>query len=172
MLNITHYSVQFSSFQSLSCIWLFATPWTGAHQAALSIANSRSLLTHVHWVGDAIQPSHPLSTPPPAFNLSQHQGLSNESVLHIRWWKYWSFSFSISASYEYSGPIPLGWTGWISLLSKKTLKSLQHHSSKASKCGPLEKRMANPFSILALRTPWTVLKGKKIGHWKMNSPGW
>ena len=54
--------------------------------------------THVHWVGDPIQPSHPLSSPPPpAFNLSQHQGLSNES-LHITWPKYWSFSFSISPS--------------------------------------------------------------------------
>ena len=59
--------------------------------------------TYVHWIGDAIQPSHPLSSPsPPAFNLSQHQE-SDESVLHIRWPKYWSFSFSISPSNEYSG---------------------------------------------------------------------
>ena len=62
--------------------------------------------THVHPVGDAIQPSHPLLSPsPPAFNLSQHQGLSNESVLHISWPKYWSFSFSINPSNEYSGLI-------------------------------------------------------------------
>ena len=62
--------------------------------------------THVYQVGDAIQPSHPLSPPsPPTFNLSQHQGLSNESVLCIRWPKYWSFSFSISPSNEYSGLI-------------------------------------------------------------------
>ena len=55
--------------------------------------------THVHQVGDAIQPSHPLSSPsPPAFNLSQHQGLFSESALRIRWPKYWSFSFSISPS--------------------------------------------------------------------------
>ena len=60
--------------------------------------------THVHRVGDAIQPSHPLSSPcPPAFNLSQHQGFSNESALCIRWPKYWSFS--ISSSKEYSGLI-------------------------------------------------------------------
>ena len=60
--------------------------------------------THVHWVGDAIQPSHPLSSPsPPALNLPQHQGLSSESALHIRWPKYWSFSFNISPSSEYSG---------------------------------------------------------------------
>ena len=62
--------------------------------------------THVPRVSDAIQPSHSLLSPsPPAFNLSQHQGLSNESVLRIRWPKYWSFSFSISPSNEYSGLI-------------------------------------------------------------------
>ena len=61
--------------------------------------------THVHWVGDAIQPSHLLSSPSPAFNLSQHQGLSNEPVLHIRWPKYWHFSCTISPSNEYSGLI-------------------------------------------------------------------
>ena len=62
--------------------------------------------THVHRVGDAFQPSHPLSSPsPPDFNLSQHQIFSNESVLCIRWPKYWSFSFSISPSNENSGLI-------------------------------------------------------------------
>ena len=65
-----------------------------------------STQTHVHWVSDATQPSHPLSSPSPtAFNLSQHQGLSNESVLCIKWPKYWSFNFSISPSNEYSGLI-------------------------------------------------------------------
>ena len=65
-----------TSVQSHSHVRLFATPWTAAHQASLSITNSQSLLTHVHWVGDAIQPSHPLLSPfPPAFNLFQHQGL-------------------------------------------------------------------------------------------------
>ena len=90
--------------------------------------------THVHRVGDAIQPSHPLSSLyPPAFNLSQHQGLSNESVLHIRWPKYWNFSFSISPSNEYSGLISFR-MDWLDLLAVQgTLKSLlQHHSSKAS----------------------------------------
>ena len=70
--------VEFSSVQSLSCVRLFTTPWTTACQASLSITNSRDLLTqtHVHWVSDAIQPSHPLLSPsPPAFNISQHQGL-------------------------------------------------------------------------------------------------
>ena len=75
--------------------------------------------THVHWVGDAIQPSHPLSSPsPPAFNLSQHQGLFNESVLRIRWPQ---FGVSASASVlpmNIPNWFPLGWTGWVSLLSK------------------------------------------------------
>ena len=90
--------------------------------------------THVHRVGDAIQPSHPLSTlSPPTFNLSQHQVFSNESVLHIRWPKYWSFSFNISPSIEYSGLISFR-INWLDLLAVQgTLKSLlQHHSSKAS----------------------------------------
>ena len=89
--------------------------------------------THVHHVGDAIQPSHPLSSPSPAFNLSQHQGFSNESVLRIRWPKYWSFSFSISHSNEYSGLISFR-MDWLDLLVvQETLKSLlQHHNSKAS----------------------------------------
>ena len=90
--------------------------------------------THVHRVGDTIQPSHPLSSPsPPAFNLSQNQGLFNESVLCIRWPKYWSFSFSISPSNEHPGLISFR-MDWLDLLAVHgTLKSLlQHHSSKAS----------------------------------------
>ena len=72
--------------------------------------------THVHWVSDAIQPSHALSsTFPPAFNLYQHPGLSNESVLHITWPKYWSFSFSISPSNENSGLISFRFD-WLDLL--------------------------------------------------------
>ena len=73
--------------------------------------------THVRRVSDAIQPSHPLPSPsPPAFNLSQRQGLSNESVLQIRWPKYWSFSFSISPSNEYSGLISFR-MDWLNLLA-------------------------------------------------------
>ena len=90
--------------------------------------------THVHWVSDAIQPSHPLSSPsPPALNLSQNQGLFKRvSSLH-KWPKYWSFSFSISPSNEYPGLISFR-MGWLNLLAVQgTLKSfLQHHSSKAS----------------------------------------
>ena len=91
--------------------------------------------THVHRVNDAIQPSYPLSSPSPfAFNPSHHQGFfSNELTLHIRWPKYWSFSFSISPSSEYSGLISFR-IDWFDLLAVQgTVKSLlQHHSSKAS----------------------------------------
>ena len=87
---------------------------------------------HVHRIGDAIQPSHPLLSPsPPAFNLSQSQGLSHELALCIRWSKYWSFS--ISPSNEYSGLISFR-MDWLDLLAVQgTPKSLlQHHNSKAS----------------------------------------
>ena len=92
-----------SSVQSLSHVRLFATTRTAAQQTSLSITNSLELAqTHVHQVSDAIQQSHPLSSPSPVFILSQYQGLfSAESVLRIRWSKYWSFSFSISPSNEY-----------------------------------------------------------------------
>ena len=89
--------------------------------------------THVHWVIYAIQPSRPLLSPsPPTFNLSQHRGLSKESVLPIRWPKHWSLSFSISPSNEYTGLISLGGTGLISLLSNGLSKvfsntTLQKH---------------------------------------------
>ena len=90
--------------------------------------------THAHRIGDAIQPFHPLlSLLPPAFNPSQHQVFSSDSVLCIRWPKFWSFSFSISLSNKYSGLISFR-IDWLDLLavqgSLKTL--LQHHSSKAS----------------------------------------
>ena len=87
--------------------------------------------THVHWVGDAIQPSHPLLFPsPPTFNLSQN--LPNESVLCIRCPKYWSFSFSISPSNKYSRLISFRMDRLDLLSVQGTLKGLQHHSSKAS----------------------------------------
>ena len=90
--------------------------------------------THVHHVGDAIQPSHPLSSPsPPAFKLPSIRVFSNELVLHIRWPKYWSFSFSISPSNEHPGLISFRME-WLDLLAVQgTSKSLlQHHSSKVS----------------------------------------
>ena len=113
--------------------------------------------THVHWVGDAIQPSHPLSSPsPPAFNLSQHQGLFKWVSSCIRWPKYWSSSFSISPSNEYSGLISF-WMDWLDLLAVQgTLKSLlQHHSSKASVL------QFSAFFIVQLSHPY-VTTGKTI----------
>ena len=113
--------------------------------------------THVHRVGNAIQPSHLLSSPsPPVFSLSQHQGLSNESVLHMRWPKCWSFSFSNSPSNEHSGLISFR-IDWLDLLAVQgTLKSLlQHHSSKAS----VVQRSA--FSVVQLSHPY-MTTGKTI----------
>ena len=128
------------SVQSLSPVRLFATPWIAARQASLSITNwwrshqlPKLTQTHVHRVDDAIQPSHPLSSPSPlAFSLSQHQGLFKWVSIRIRWPKYWSFSFSISPFNEYSGLISFR-MDWLDLLAGQgTLKGLlQHHSSKA-----------------------------------------
>ena len=108
--------------------------------------------THVHWVGEAIQPPHRLSSPsPPAFNLSQH--LSNESIICIRWPKYWSFSFNISPSNEHPGLISFR-MDWLNLLAvQETLKSLlQHHSSKAS----ILRR--STFFIVQLSHPYTTTR--------------
>ena len=124
------FHVQFS--QSLSCVQLFATPWTIARQASLSI--TKFTKTHVHWVSDAIQPSHALSSPSPPTPVSPSiRVFSNESTLHMRWPKYWSFSFSISPSKEIPWLISFR-MDWVDLLEVQgTLKSLlQHHSSKAS----------------------------------------
>ena len=89
--------------------------------------------THVHWVGDAVQPSHPLSsTSPLTFNLSQHQGLFQRVRSSHQVAKYWSFGFSLSPSSGYSGLISFRMS-WLDLLAAQgILKSLQHHSSKAS----------------------------------------
>ena len=106
-----------------------STPGHPVHHQLLEFTQ-----THVHWVGDAIQPSHPLSSPsPPTFNLSQHQGLFKWVSSHIRWPKYWSFSFNISPSNEHTGLISFR-MDWFDLLAVQgTLNSLlQHHSSKAS----------------------------------------
>ena len=120
--------------------------------------------THVHRVGEAIQPSHPLLSPsPPAFNLSQHQGFSNESVLRIRWPTYWSFSFSISPSSEYSESI-FFWIDWFDLLAVQgILKSLlQHHSSEAS----ILWHLASGFcEILLGGHNWPQLRTSKLRHY-------
>src|SRR5574337_130215 len=127
--------LMFSSVQSLSRVRLFATPWTAAHQASLSITSSRSSLKLMSI--ESVMPSSHLilclpllllPPIPPSIRL-----FSNESTLHVRWRKYWSFSFSISPSNEHPGLISFR-IGWLDLLAVQgTLKTLlQHHSSKAS----------------------------------------
>ena len=126
---------QFSAVQSLGRVGLFTTPWTAAHQASLSITNSRSLLKLMSI--ESVMPSNHLILcrrlllPPSIF--PSIRVFSNESVLRSRWPKYWSFSFSISPSNKYSGLISLR-MDWLDLLAVQgTLRSLlQHHSSKAS----------------------------------------
>ena len=126
-------SVQFSSvtqsrltlFEPMNC----STPGLPVHHQLTEFTQ-----THVHGVSDAIQPSHPLSSPsPPSFNLSSIRVFSNESVLRIRWPEYSSFNFNVSPSNEYLGLISFR-RDWLDLLAVQgTRKSLlQHHNSKAS----------------------------------------
>ena len=128
-------SVQFISVQSLSHVQLFVTPWIAAHQASLSITISRNSLKLTSIA--SVMPSshiilcHPfllLPPIPPSIRV-----FSNESTLHMRWPKYWSFSFSIIPSKEHPGPVSFR-MGWLNLLAVQgTIKSLlQHHTSKAS----------------------------------------
>jgi len=128
-------SVQFSSVQSLSRVRLFTTPRTAAHQASLPIINSQSLLKLMS-IELVLPFNHlilcrPLLLPPSIF--PSNRVFSNESVLYIRWIKYWRFSLSISPSNEYSGLISFR-MAWLDFFAVQgTLKSLlQHHSSKAS----------------------------------------
>ena len=118
----------------LSCVQLFATPWTAACQASLSITNSQSLLKLMSV--DLVMPSSHLILCRPLLLLPpippSIRVFSNESTLHMRWPEYWSFSFSISPSNEHPGPISFR-MDWLDLLAVQgALKSLlQHHSSKA-----------------------------------------
>ena len=128
-------SVQFSSVQSLNCVRLLVTPWTAARQASLSITNSRSSLKLMSI--KLVMPSshlilcHPLLLLPSIF--PSIKVFSDESALHIRWPKYWIFSFNISPSNEHPGLISFRMDLLDLLAVQGTLKSLlQHHSSKAS----------------------------------------
>ena len=133
-MNLSEVNISFTSVQ-FSCVWLFATPWTAALQASWSITNSQSLLKFMST--ESVMPSNhlilccPLLLLPSVF--PSIRVFSNELVLHIRWPKYWSFSFSISPSNEYSWLISFR-IHWFDLLAVQgTLKSLlQHHNSKAS----------------------------------------
>ena len=132
--NLPNPPIPINSVQLLSCVWLFWTPWTAACQASLSITTSWSLLKLMSI--ELVIPSnhlvlcHPLLLPSIFLSI---RVFSKESALRIRWPKYWSFSFNISPSSEYSGLISFR-MDWLDLLAiQGTLKSLlQHHSSKAS----------------------------------------
>ena len=147
------------SVQSLSCVRLFAIPWTAAHQASLSITNSQSLLKLFSIA--LVMPSNHLILCRPLLLLPSVfpsiRVFSNESVLHIRWPKYWSFSFSLNPSNKYSGLISFR-MDWLDLLAvQETLKSLlQHHSSKASilRC--------SAFFIDQLSHPYTTTGKTKL----------
>ena len=150
--------MQFSSVQLLSCVWLFATPWTAAHQASLSITNSWSPPKPMSIVS-VMSSNHlilcrPLLFPPSIF--PSNRVFSNESVILIRCPKCWTFSFNISPSNEYSGLISFR-MDWLDLLAVQgTLKSLlQHHSSKASVLS------CSAFFIVQLSHPYTTT-GKTI----------
>ena len=156
-----HLSVQLSSVQSLSCAQLFVIPWTAARQASLSITNSRSLLKLMSI--ELVMPANhlilcrPLLLPPSIF--PSIRVFSNESVLRIRWPKYWNFSFSISPSSEYSGLISF-MMDWLDLLAiQGTLKSLfQHHSSKESilQCSAFFKvHFSHPYMTTGKTIPLT-----------------
>ena len=144
--------------QSLSHVQLFATPWTAAHQASLSITNSWSLLKLMSIV--LVMPSDHLILCCilllPSSIFPRIKVFSNELTIHIRWPKYWSFSFSISPSNEYSGLISFR-IDWFDLLAVQgILKSLlQHHSSKASIL------LSSVFLIVQLSHPY-MTTGKTI----------
>ena len=141
------------------------------------------------WCHPAISSCHPLLFRPPI--PPSIRVFSSESTLRMRWPKYWSFSFSISPSKEHPGLLSfrMDWLDLLALVNLITWTTALSNSMKLShamwghprwaghggrsltECGPLEKGMANHFSILALRAPWTVWKGKMIGYWKRNSPG-
>ena len=135
MLSLVNISLLLLLLSHFSCVQLFVTPWTIAYQASLSIANSWSLLKLMSI--ESVMPSNHLILCRPLLLLPSIfpsiRVFSNESVLHIRWSKYWSFSFNISPSNEHPGLISFR-MDWLDLLAVQgTLKSLlQHESSKAS----------------------------------------
>ena len=149
---------QFSSVQSLSCVRLLATPWTTAHQASLSITKSQNMLHHLSI--ESVIPSNHLILCCPLLHLPsifpRIRVFSNESLLHIRWPKYWNFSLNISPTNEHPGLISFRMDQLDLLAVKGTLKSLlQHHSSKASML------WCSAFFIVQLSHPY-MTTGKTI----------
>ena len=149
---------QFNSVQSLSHVRLFATPWTAARQASLAITSSQSLLK-LMFIESVMSSNHLILFYPLLLLLSilpRTRVFSRESVLHMRWPKNWSFSFSISPSNEYSGLISFRMYSLDLLAVQGTLKSLlQHHSSKASVL------WRSAFFIVQLSHPY-ITTGKAI----------
>ena len=169
----------YTSVQSHSCVQLFETPWTAVNQASLSITNSQSLLKLM--VMESVMPSNHLILCCPLLLPSIFLSIrvfSNESILHIRWPKYWSFSFNISSSNEYSGLISCRVDCLDLLAVQQTLKSLlQHHSLKASilqRSAFFIVQLSHPYittrKIVAL-TKWTLV-GKVISLLLISCLGW
>ena len=158
MLITYKFGYQISSVQSLSHAWLFVTPWTAAHPASLSITNSQSLLKIMSI--ESVMPSYYLIHCRPLLLLPSIipsiMVFSNESVLYIRWPKYWSISFNISPCNEYSGLISFR-MDWLDLLAVQgTLKSLlQHHSSKTI-------LLCSAFFIVQLSHPYMTTGKNRI----------
>ena len=158
-LNIQATVIRFSSVQSLSHVQLFATSWTAARQASLSISNSCSL-PKLRSIESVMPSDHLILCCPlllPASIFPSIWVFSNESALHSRWPNYWRFSFNISLSNEHSGLISFR-MDWLDLLAVQgTLKSLlQHHSSKASilRC--------SAFFIVQLSHPYRLLEKPQL----------
>ena len=151
--------MQFSSVQSLSRVRLFATPWTAARHASLSITNSQSLLKLIYWVCDAIQSSHSLSSPSPAFNLSQHQGLCQwVSSLH-QVAKVLEFQLqhqSFQGKFRTDFLMEIRWTDW-------------------SPCSPRDSQESSPTPQFKSINSWVLsfLNGPTLtsihDHWKNHS---
>ena len=181
--DINHYFIhihQFSSVQSLSCVRLFATPWIAVHQASLSSTNSRSSLRLMSI--ESVMPSSHLILCRPLLLLppipSSIRVFSNESTLHMRWPKYWSFSFNIIPSREIPGLIAFR-MDWLDLLAVQGTRKrlLQHHSSKASilrRSAFFTVQLSHPYMTTGKTIALTrqILVGKVISLFWICCPGW
>ena len=156
------YNTLSQSVQLPSRVWLFATPWTAACQASLSITNSQNLLKLISI--ESVMPSNHLILCCPLLLLNSIfpsiRVFSNESVLCIRWSKYWSFSFSILPMHIHDW-FPLGWTGWISLLSKGLSRVFSNTTVQKHQCFGAQLSLWSNSHIHTwlLEKPWLSLDG-------------
>ena len=167
---IKYWYLQFSSVQSLSRVWLFATPWIAARQASLAITNSWSSFMSI----ESVMPSSHLILCCPLLLLApippSIRVFSNESILRMRWPKYWSFSLSIIPSKEHPGLISFRMDRLDLLAVQGTLKSLlQHHSSKASilQCSAF---FSHPYMTTGKTTALTDLSWQCLCFWQLDRP--